>query len=134
MGESVGQRDGRSPWLGTTSTSRKPRRSRWARTSRATFSGVRSGTRRKSIFALAIAGRTVFEPVPVYPDTMPHIVHVTDKVRDPVDAQHAGLVERHALELRELGRAGIAHLIHEAVDRDLVALVLQRRERPDQTP
>ena len=61
-------------------------------------------------------------------------VHVTDKVRDPVDAQHAGLVERHALELRELGRAGIAHLIHEAVDRDLVALVLQRRERPDQTP
>src|SRR5438445_4460852 len=77
--ESAGQRDGGSPWLGAISTSAKPRRSRCLRRRRTTFSGVRSGTRRKSIFAVATAGRTVFEPGPVYPDTMPQIVHVGSK-------------------------------------------------------
>src|SRR5438034_5107229 len=65
VAESVGHRDGGSPWPGLISTSSKPRRSRCARRSVVTFSGVRSGTRRKSIFALATAGRTVFEPAPV---------------------------------------------------------------------
>src|SRR5919198_2634119 len=63
--ESVGQREGDSPWPGTISTSAKPRRSRCVRRSLVTFSGTRSGTRRKSSFALATAGRTVFEPGPV---------------------------------------------------------------------
>src|SRR3989442_10645951 len=77
--ESAGQRDGGSPWLGAISTSAKPRRSRGPRRRRTTLSGGRSGTRRESIFAVAAAGRTVLDPGPGDPDTMPQIVHVGPK-------------------------------------------------------
>ena len=53
---------------------------------------------------------------------------------DPVDSQHALVVEGQTLQQRAVGRGGRAHRIHETVDRDLVGVVLQRRERPDQPP
>src|SRR5438093_6462204 len=53
---------------------------------------------------------------------------------DAVDAERRGLVEGQPLEQGQLGRARRADLVHEAIDRDLVALVLERRERPHQAP
>ena len=72
----AGERNGSSPWAGWISTSVKPRRSRWLRSRRCTRSGVRSGTSRKSSFADATAGRTVFVPGPEYPEVRPQIVQV----------------------------------------------------------
>ena len=53
---------------------------------------------------------------------------------DAVDAERRGLVEGQPLEQGQLGRARRADLVHEAIDRDLVALVLERRECPDEAP
>src|SRR5439155_991761 len=57
-------------------TSSKPLRSRWARRSVAIFIGSWSGTRRKSTFAVASHGITVFDPGPLYPDSMPQTLQV----------------------------------------------------------
>src|SRR5439155_1480190 len=53
---------------------------------------------------------------------------------DAVDPERRGLVEGQPLEQGQLGRARGADLVHEAIDRDLVAVVLERRERPHQAP
>src|SRR3989475_12364510 len=53
---------------------------------------------------------------------------------DAVDPARGGLIEGPPLEQGQLGRARRADLVHEAIDRDLVALVLERRERPHQAP
>jgi hypothetical protein len=45
------------------------------------FSGSMSGTSRKSNFATAFDGRTVFAPSPVYPAIKPQILHVGSPAR-----------------------------------------------------
>src|SRR5712691_7368011 len=52
----------------------------------------------------------------------------------PVDAQHAALVEWEPFQELAVGGGRRSHRVHETVDGDLVARVLERRERPDQPP
>src|SRR5438128_7419402 len=59
---------------------------------------------------------------------------VAHESRDPVDAQHAALVEWESFQELSIGGGRRSYTLHETVDGDLVARVLERRERPDQPP
>ena len=63
-GSLTGVRAGRSPLSSRSVMSLKPRESRCRRSFVKMSSGSWSGTRRKSIFAIARAGSTVFAPSP----------------------------------------------------------------------
>ena len=57
-----------------------------------------------------------------------------DEAVDAVDPLPAGLVERQPLEDGKIRSARLADTVHQPVDGDLVALVLQRGEGPHQAP
>src|SRR5437867_856094 len=57
-------------------------------------------------------------------------LEAADELRYAVDGESPPLVERDAVEGGEIGGAGRPDLVHEAIDGDLVAAVLERGERP----
>src|SRR5439155_4707224 len=57
-----------------------------------------------------------------------------DETRDVVDTLRGFFVVRQRLEPADLIGGRLAYRLHQAVDDDLVPVVLQRRERPHQAP